>query len=101
MLLYSVGVVVNYENEGFMGQVSSCYENNIISELQDFVLLDIGDLKSYVFSFAARSEDLRAIIQIQSSNMDLMIIGLHEVNHVVNHGRFYRLVLYIVMSECP
>ena len=84
-----------------MGQVSSCYENNIKSELQDFVLLDIGDLKSYVFSFAARSEDLRAIIQIQSSNMDLMIIGLHEVNQVVNHGRFYRLVLDIVMSECP
>ena len=101
MLLYSVGVVVNHKNESFMGQVSSCYKNNIISELHDFVLLDIGDLKSYVFSFAARSEDLRAIIQIQSSNMDLMIIGLHEVNQVVNHCRFYRLVLDIVMSECP
>ena len=100
MLLYSIGLEINYENEGFMGQVSSCYENNIKSELQDFVLLDIGDLKSYVLSFAARSKDLLAI-QIQSTNMDLMIIGLHEVNQVVNHCRFYRLVLDIVMSDCP
>ncbi len=100
MLLYSVGVVVNHKDKGFMGQVSSCYENNIKSELQDFVLLDIGDLKSYVLSFAARSKDLLAI-QIQSTNMDLMIIGLHEVNQVVNHCRFYRLVLDIVMSDCP